>query len=696
VRNTRKMSSDINTRRTFLVAIIFCILSLSLPGQKPAGQETFSDTLEIYPATVIAIRPHAARSESLELDYQDRMAHDAGALLSQIASIGSIKKSGGYGFDPVFRGFKYEQLNLVLDGAQTASAACPNRMDPPTSQMAPNMIRKIEILKGPYALRFGNSFGGTINFITAQPSYSEKKEGYGRISGRYDSNGNILRTEGLAGFRSRRTNLGLYAAWSQGEDYRSGGDQIIPAGFLRASFGARLGIQVSRIQHLTLSVTRNLARDSDFASLPMDLRADNTWMFSASHELYPSAGPLKSWHTTLYGSLVDHLMDNLLKPLDPRTMNASTRANTANYGMRSEGAWGFQRSRLYTGLDFRYEGAEGLRTREFLMGPNAGTELTDNVWQGGQIQHAGIFAEYQLQGRQLRWVWSGRLNLNHAGITDPDPDFVNLYPVNQSTQLNPAVSLGITNSLPEKISLGLWLGRVQRSGSLTERYINYFPVGLDPYEMLGNPMLDPEINYETDLSIQYRSDRSSFHLDLFAAYLRDLISSLIDTSLTPRLPNSPGVRQYTNIDRAFKTGFEFSWEQKWPAGLQHQLSIAYTYGKDLQRDDPLPEIAPLDMRFHLSGSYLSNRLKPYLMVRHAMKQDRISKEFGETTTPSFTLVDLGLSFRFTPSVSSTAGIQNLFDALYYEHLSRSVRGMDETPIYAPGRCFFLSVSLNFM
>jgi iron complex outermembrane receptor protein len=262
--------------------------------------------------------------------------------------------------------------------------------------------------------------------------------------------------------------------------------------------------------------------------------------------------------------------------------------------------------------------------------------------------------------------------------------------------LNPAVSLGITNNLSEKISLRLWLGRVQRSGSLTERYINYFPVGLDPYEMLGNPMLDPETNYETDLSIRYRSDRSSFHLDLFATYLRDLISSLIDTSLTPRLPNSPGVRRYTNIDRAFKTGFEFSWEQKWPAGLQHQLSIAYTYGKDLQRDDPLPEIAPLDMRFHLSGNYLSNRLKPYLMVRHAMKQDRISKEFGETRTPSFTLVDLGLSFRFTPSVSSTAGIQNLFDVLYYEHLSRSVRGMDETPIYAPGRCFFLSVSLNFM
>ena len=85
---------------------------------------------------------------------------------------------------------------------------------------------------------------------------------------------------------------------------------------------------------------------------------------------------------------------------------------------------------------------------------------------------------------------------------------------------------------------------------------------------------------------------------------------MIDTSLNPRINSSPGVRRYTNIDRAFNTGFEAGWEQKWPAGLQHQLSLAYTYGEDLERMDPLPEIAPLDVRFLLSGSYFSHRLKP--------------------------------------------------------------------------------------
>ena len=674
--------------------IFFCICMLS--GQVLIGQQSLSDTIEIYPVTVIAIHPGTDKTETFELDYQDKMAHDAGALLDHIASISSIRKGGSYGFDPVFRGFKYDQLNLVLNGAQTASAACPNRMDPPSSQMAPNMIRKIEILKGPYALRYGNAFGATINFVSAPPQFSETTEGYGRLSGRYDSNGNIFRSEALAGFRGKGVNLGLFAAWSQGNDYLSGDDQLILADFMRASFGARLGIRISESQLLKLSATRNLARDTDFTSLPMDLRSDDTWMFSATHDIYPNSAHLKSWHTTLYGSYVDHLMDNLSKQLDPRPLNASTLANTLNFGGRTEGAWSFRQSRLYTGVDYRHEGAEGERTRDFLMGPNAGNEVIDNVWQGGVIQRAGIFTEYHLSGNSIKWIIAGRLNLNFAEMTDPDPNFSDLYAETQSTQVNPAISIGATKTLTEKLSLGIWLGRVQRSGSLTERYINYFPVGVDPYEMLGNPILESEINNQADLTMQWQSRHTSISLDLFVAYLQNPISSYIDTSLSPRMPSSPGVRKYTNIDKAVQTGFEAGWTQVLPFGLQHQLSIAYTYGQDLERKDPLPEIAPLDTRFHLSGSYFSHRLKPYFTFRYVIEQSRISTEFGETITPAFALVDLGLSFRFRKIAGISAGIQNLFDTLYYEHLSRSVRDAESTPIYSPGRCFFLALNLDLM
>ncbi len=680
-------------RTSFLVPALLPLFSLL--AQTPQSGTSLSDTISLYPATVIALHPKASEVESLDLDYPDQMAHDGGALLTQVSGINGIRKSGSYGFDPVFRGFKYDQLNVVINGAQTASAACPNRMDPPTSQMAPNMIQRIEVLKGPHALRYGCSFGATINFIPVAPAFTEQEHVYGRLSGGYESNGQVIRSEALLGMSGKKYNLGLFAAWSQGNDYTTGDGVSVPADFLRGSFGTQLGLKLTDRQTLKISATRNLARDADFAALPMDLRDDDTWLFNVEHGVVFQNQNLRSWKTSLYGSFVKHLMDNLEKNLDPRTVNAETHATTNNYGGRTEGTWSFQSSRLYTGLDFRVENAEGTRVREFLMGPNAGNSVNDNVWQDGQITRSGLFAEYHLQGLGIRWVISGRMGLNISDIRDPDQGFSDLYPETRTTQINPGISVGGTKALGDHFSMGLWLGRAKRSGSLTERFINYFPVGQDPYEMIGNPMLAPEINNQADLNLQWRSAGTLLRLDLFAAYLQDHISSRIDTTLSPRLPSSPGVRQYINMNKAFKTGFELTWGQQLFAGIHHQFSVAYTYGQDLERDEALPEIAPLDLRYHLSGSYLKDRLSPYITFRYVLEQSRISAEFGETVSPSFGLIDLGLSIQVHKLVGIRAGVNNLLDKSYYEHLNRSARGPAALPIHAPGRSFFLSFNLDF-
>ena len=99
------------------------------------------------PATVVLVHPTAGDKRKMEFTVQNKLAHDAGSLLESVASISTIRKSGAYGFDPVLRGFKYDQINLVLDGSQTASAACPNRMDPAASQIPINMIAEAEVLK---------------------------------------------------------------------------------------------------------------------------------------------------------------------------------------------------------------------------------------------------------------------------------------------------------------------------------------------------------------------------------------------------------------------------------------------------------------------------------------------------------------------------------------------------------------------
>ena len=93
--------------------------------------------------------------------------------------------------------------------AKVLQAACPNRMDPPTSQMAPNMLERIEILKGPHALRFGTGFGATINFIPTELNFSNTIQPYGRISSSYESNGQIPRTETQFGVTGQNYDLSL-------------------------------------------------------------------------------------------------------------------------------------------------------------------------------------------------------------------------------------------------------------------------------------------------------------------------------------------------------------------------------------------------------------------------------------------------------------------------------------------------------
>jgi iron complex outermembrane receptor protein len=212
--------------------------------------------------------------------------------------------------------------------------------------------------------------------------------------------------------------------------------------------------------------------------------------------------------------------------------------------------------------------------------------------------------------------------------------------------------------------------------------------------MLGNPQLDPEVNNQLDLTFEWRTKGSQVNVDLFVSYLQDYISSLIDTSLSPRLPMSPGVRQYVNIDKAIKTGFEISWVQNLPLGMQHQMGLAYTYAQDIERDEALPEIPPIDLRYALSGKYFKGRLVPEVMFRYVAEQSRVSQEFGETITPTFALLDVKMAYHFSDKFSVAAGVNNVFDKNYYEHLNRSVRGTSD-PIYARGRNVFANLSVRF-
>ena len=649
-----------------------------------------SNTVNLQPVSVIAY--HNNQPKRIDLNYQDKLNHDAGAVLNSDVSINSIKKSGAYGFDPVFRGFKYDQLNIVINGSCSASAACPNRMDPITSQIPLNAIENIQILKGPYSLRYGNSFGATINFLTGKPIFTEKLKLSERLSTTYENNGNIYRTEGYLGLHSKKIDFNLVGSWSEGDDYQDGDNKTIQADFFRASFGANVSAKLTKNQVVSLSLNRNYGRDTDFPSLPMDLINDDTWMLSAEHALVLKNRKLTTWNTLVYTTHVNHLMDNSLKLLNPRTMNAKSPTETLTFGGRTETTWLTKHSTTYAGFDVRVENAEGSRTREMLIGLKP--TFVDNIWQNSSIERTGFFVETNISTPNFQYVISGRLEVNNSQAKDAAAEFTAINENTASTQVNPNVSLGIVKNFNRFYALKLWLGSSQRSGSLTEKYINYFSVGRDAYELLGNPDLKPERNNQADLIFEIKSEKTFLNVDVFASYMQNYITSVKNPDLIKRIASSPGVRQFQNLGSALKTGFEISWKQYLVYGIQQQAGLAYTYAKNTENNEALPEIAPFEIRYSLSGRYFEDKLATEISIRHALKQDRISIEYGEKETPAFTNVDFYISYKLFRFVNLATGVQNLLNETYYEHLNRSISGSTTDYIFNKGRNIYVRMVID--
>jgi iron complex outermembrane receptor protein len=648
----------------------------------------YSSPIMLNPVSVYALKDKKP-SKSLRLESADWVQHDAGQVLQQIPGFDAVRKSI-FGFDPVFRGFKLDQINIISDGALTTTAACPNRMDPPTSQIPINQVYEIEVIRGPHCFRYGPSMGATINFKSAVPSFSDTTKYFGRINTGFETNGKVYRNEGQIGVRTRKSQIAATGSYSKGSNYKDGGGNTIPAKLSRGTVGLNADFQTGSNKILSLSANRNFARNTDFPTLPMDLISDDTWMLQSRYNVTRDNTWYSNWNTQLYSSFVDHKMRNSFR--NSATVLARTDARTKNIGGRTEITLKNKHSLVFLGIDGKYENISGNRLRTMLAGPNEGKTFTDFVWQDGELIHSGLFGDLIKQAGKFKISFSARVDVVNGKPGEPAESFKALYPKLDRTDVNPNLSAGISRQWTNAWFTGFWIGRGVRSANITERFINSLPIGKDPYEMMGNPNLKPEANNQADIMITYKNENTFFEFSTYYSIVDQYISSVINTEIAPKF-GAPGVRQYTNIDKALLYGFEFSWHQDWLPQLGNQLKLVYTYGQNKSADTPLPEICPFSIRYNVEGRFWSNKLMPYVNLRHSITQNRIANDFGEKATPSFTVVDIGIKAIIIKNLQTLIAVDNLFNKEYREHLSRFIPPAQ--PLNSVGRSLVLNVSYSF-
>jgi iron complex outermembrane receptor protein len=626
-------------------------------------------------------------SKKISANHSDFLNHDAGNFLTNLPEIGGRRIAGSYATDPVLRGFKFEQLNIVNDGSLTSIQACPSRMDPPASQVNLNLVKEAEIYKGPYQFRFGNSFGGTINFVSIDPKFTEKPVFSGRLSTGYETNGYGTRNELLTRLSTRKFNIDLFGSYQKADDYKDGNGNKVPSAFERYNIGSRASYRWNDHNVTTAQVTTNQARDVKFATGMMDLLKDNTWLYSLKHDMTFQNSVFKKLSLSSYLSEVDHTMGT-------PDMSMISRIKSRSGGGRAELKLQWDNNLLYTGADFRHDGEREV-PQEMNMSHGGMPMKSYSTWQNGQINRLGWFNEFQRHWGNNKITASYRLDYSHSTANDPSPLFTTWYGDKLSTnQTTHSFSLSYNRVLDQHQQITVLMGRGERSAGITERYISFFPLGNDFYQYLGNPFLKSEKNYQIDLVYSYKNDKLSFQMDAFYSRLKDFISSEISTDIKPTFPMFKGVRQMINIDNAYKAGIEGSVQWNITNYLRTEAAAAYTYAKNMSQDVPLPEIAPLETRFRLEGNF--NVFSLGAEMRYTGQQNRTNPLFGEIPTKDFTLFNIDARVEVFKNFNATLQLRNIFNRAYTEYLNKTSASSGYTQRFmSPGRNFALTCSYTF-
>jgi iron complex outermembrane receptor protein len=243
------------------------------------------------------------------------------------------------------------------------------------------------------------------------------------------------------------------------------------------------------------------------------------------------------------------------------------------------------------------------------------------------------------------------------------------------------------------------VGTSMRAAGLTERYFAFAPApgGFQ----VGNPTLSPERKTEVEWGGGVERRWVKLQTSVYAHWYRDYIEQTVLLRGDVNGDTNPDiVRGFRNVD-ARLLGGELQAIGRLTAHLTVPSTFAVVYGHDTTNDQPLAEIPPWEfetgLRFAQGGRHPWWSL---VGVRTVGSQDRVDPDFGEDATDGFATVHVRGGVMLVPQVRLEAGVENLLDTTYHEHLTREaalavgdLMAGDEVP--APGRFVHLSVRAEF-
>jgi len=686
--------------RSLPVALLAAALSFAPAAQAQAatagdaGDAVGGRIVTLDTMVVTGVAPVLATTfvTDTKLPRQPVPASDGADYLKTIPGFGTLR-SGGTNGDPVLRGMFGSRLNLLTNDGHM-QGGCPSRMDNAMSYVAPETYDRLTVVKGPQTVLWGpGGSAGTVRFERDAPYFAEPgvEIAASALGGSFDRNDQVL--DASAG--TPRGYVRVAGNRSEADDYRDGSGARVPSAWRKWNVDAAVGWTPDADTLLEAGIGRGDGQ-ARYAGRGMDGSRFDRDSAQLRFQRSFHDGVLEKVEANLYRNSVDHVMDNYsLRDPDPTGMPMPMASNVANRstGGRVALAWRQEHWDATAGIDAR----EDQHRRRSAMG--RGAYLAQPWTHDARSANVGAFAEagwQQAPGQ--RWV--AGLRVDRARVEDLRSVTAGMMPRPNPTAgdiRHDTLASGFLRVEGRAAGSPLeWYAGVGRAERIPD-YWELFSPGSGPSGSANAfAGVQPERTLQLDVGLQYHGADWDVWASAYAGRIDDYI--LFDY-LSGGMGSSTRAGNADARIAGGEAGVDWRPRTHWKLGG----TLAYAWG-ELDAGGALPQMPPLEAKF--SAGYDNRRWSAGALLRVVAAQRRVNQGHGNVVgqdlgpSAGFAVFSLNGGYRFSERVQLVAGIDNLFDRDYAEHLNlagNSAFGYPADPmrIHEPGRSVWVKLDYRY-
>jgi iron complex outermembrane receptor protein len=681
-----------------LVSLI--LLAISSPAAIAAGAHEAMDMQD--DSVMIVTSPASSPLEvvtSPKTPRQPVPASDGSDYLKTIPGFSQIRNGGTNG-DPVFRGMFGSRLRILTNNGEMPGA-CPARMDAPGSYISPESFDLLTLIKGPESVLWGpGNSAGTVRFDREPPRF-EKAGIQGTASlltasnQSWDSNADVS-------LGNEDGYLRLIGNKSHSGDYEDGNGNRVASKWDKWNTDVALGWTPDKDTLLELTAGKGNG-EARYAGRSMDGSQFRRDSLGARFEASNIGDVFNKFETNVYYNYANHIMDNY-SLRSPGTMSGGMSGGhmASSMGMDMGGTMDMGSSMsmnmpMAMQLDRRTIGGRMMGTwiwsdyelRSGIDGQQSTHRSNQDAgWkQDARFQDAGVFSEL---------TWNADANGKVIGGARLDRTRVNNDTGVGASVRSKTLPAGFVryeqtlSDIPVMVYAGV---------GYTERFPDYWELFSPTYGPDGSKNvfdnLKTEKTTQLDIGAQYSGERFNSWVSAYLGRVNDFILFRYD-------PDNARVSQADNVDATImggEMGMSYALTEAWKA----DASLAYAWGQNTSDHQPLPQIAPLETRFGLTweqGDWSSTGLLRVVsgQQRVALNEGNVvGKDFDKSS--GFAIFSANAAYRLSKAIKLSAGVDNLFNKTYSEHLNlagnSSFGYSSNTPVNEPGRTVWGKVNVTF-